>query len=88
MKINYLDLFSGVGGFSEGIRQSGIEFAWHGFAEIDKYAVAIYKEHFPGAVELGSVTSIDGRKLPKLNLITFGFPCQDLSIAGKRRKRL
>ena len=83
-KINYLDLFSGLGGFSEGIRQSGIDFAWHGFSEIDRYAISIYKRHFPEAVELGNITGIDGRKLPHLNLITFGFPCQDLSIAGKR----
>ena len=84
MRINYLDLFSGIGGFSEGIRQSGIDFAWHGFSEIDKYAISIYKKHFPEAVELGTITAIDGRKIPKCNLITFGFPCQDLSIAGKR----
>ncbi len=96
-KLNYLDLFSGIGGFSEGIKQSGVEFAWHGFSEIDKYAATVYKAHFPEAVELGSVTgittastpstrgTIPGIDIPKLDLITFGFPCQDLSIAGKRK---
>jgi len=84
-RINYLSLFSGIAGFEVGILQAGIKFNWHGFSEIDRYAIKVYKEHFPDAKELGTITAIDGRKLPKLNLVTFGFPCQDLSLAGKRR---
>ncbi len=85
MKINLLELFSGVGGFSVGIEQAGIEIGWHGFSDIDKYANEIFKRRFPNAEELGSVVDVDPRKLPRIDLVTFGFPCQDLSIAGKRK---
>ena len=83
-EIIYLDGFSGIGGFALGILQAGIKFKKHYFSEIDKYATKIYKKHFPDAVELGSVTEVDGTKLGKVDLLTFGFPCQDLSVAGKR----
>jgi len=82
--MNYLDLFSGIGGFALGIQQAGVKVDKHYFSEIDKYATTIYKKHFPDAVELGDITRITGEGLPRINLITFGFPCQDLSIAGKR----
>ena len=53
-----LDLFSGIGGFHLGLKQSGFEFDWVGFSEIDKYATKQYKKRFPNAKELGSVTDI------------------------------
>ena len=84
VKINHLDLFSGIGGFSLGLKQAGIEPDWIGFSDIDKYANKLFKRRFPNAKELGSITDIQPEKLPKIDLITFGFPCQDLSIAGKR----
>ena len=84
LKINYLDLFSGIGGFHEGLKQAGFKFDWVGYSEIDKYAKQIYKKHFPESEDLGDVRTIRTDKLPHINLITFGFPCQDLSIAGKR----
>lgn len=82
--MNYLDLFSGIGGFSLGFQQAGWKFDKHYFSEIDKHATKIYKKHFPNAVELGDIKGIRGETLGKIDLITFGFPCQDLSIAGKR----
>lgn len=82
--MNYLDLFSGIGGFHEGLRQAGFKFDWVGHSEIDKYANQIYEKHFPESEALGDVKAINPAKLPKINLITFGFPCQDLSVAGKR----
>lgn len=84
MKINYLDLFSGIGGFALGFKQAGWEFDKHYFSEIDKYAIQIYTKHFPEAIAVGDVSKVDGTKLGRIDLITFGFPCQDLSIAGKR----
>lgn len=84
MKWNYLDLFAGCGGFHKGLLEAGFEFEWTGFSEIDKHAKKIYQRHFPNSEDLGDVRTIDLDRLPRINLITFGFPCQDLSVAGKR----
>ena len=85
MKINYLDLFSGVGGFSLGLQKAGYKFHYHGFSEIDKYSIQTYKRRFKDAEELGTITDINPERLPDIDLVTFGFPCQDLSQAGKRK---
>ena len=82
--MNYLDLFSGIGGFHLGLKEAGFKFDWIGHSEIDKYAKQIYQKHFPESEDLGDVTNINVSELPEIDLITFGFPCQDLSIAGKR----
>lgn len=84
--MNYLDLFSGIGGFSKGLQDAGVKFNNHFFSEIDKNAISIYQEHFPNAIGVGDVSTIrDVSHFGKIDLITFGFPCQDLSIAGKGR---
>ncbi|MFH1226801.1 MAG: DNA (cytosine-5-)-methyltransferase [Planctomycetota bacterium] len=141
--INYLDLFSGIGGFYLGLKLAGFRFNWTGHSETDKYANSIYAGNFPESKELGDVKKIriktetqirpapaglllrDRRKraadMPghaqlrpaspenmrdagkvrairteivsangtyriegRVNIITFGSPCQDFSLAGKR----
>ena len=82
MKI--LDLFSGIGGFHLGFKRAGFKFDYVGFSEIDKYASAVYKYNNPFAEELGDVKSIRSENLPKIDIITFGSPCQDFSLAGAR----
>ena len=82
--LRLLDLFSGIGGFHLGLERAGHKIGWSGFSEIDKYASAVYKRRFPDAQELGDVRSVQGKELPKIDIITFGSPCQDFSIAGKR----
>ena len=82
--LNMLDLFSGIGGFHEGFKRAGYQFDWVGFSEIDKYASAVYKYNYKESEELGDVKSIRSANLPKVDIITFGSPCQDFSIAGKR----
>lgn len=84
MKINHLDLFSGIGGFHLGFERAGFEITSY-FSEIDKHAVAVYKHQFPTSTYVGSVTDVRGADLPNINLITFGSPCQDFSLAGKRK---
>ena len=77
--MNYLDLFSGAGGFHLGLKQAGIKFKKTFFSEIDKNAIKIYKKQFPNSIELGDINNINEKKLPKIDMVTFGFPCQDIS---------
>ena len=82
MKI--IDLFSGIGGFSLGFQKAGYQFTEHYFSEIDKHAIANYKYNFPHAINLGDITSIHGGDFTDIDIITFGSPCQDFSLAGRR----
>lgn len=84
MKINQLDLFSGIGGFHLGFERAGYKVNSF-FSEIDKHAIAVYKHQFPNSTYVGSVTDVRGADLPTIDLITFGSPCQDFSLAGKRK---
>ena len=84
IKINHLDLFSGIGGFHLGFERAGFEVNSY-FSEIDKYAIQVYKHKFKNSNYVGSVTDVRGGDLPKIDIITFGSPCQDFSLAGKRK---
>ncbi len=83
MKI--LELFSGIGGFAKGFRNAGYKFSEHYFSEIDKHAIANYKYNFPNAKYIGSVESLSRRDITGVDIITFGSPCQDFSLAGNRK---
>lgn len=80
-----LDLFSGIGGFPLGLQQAGFTFKKHYFSEIDPYAIANYSSNFKNAIHAGPIQDIKKGQLERPDLITFGSPCQDLSIAGKRK---
>ena len=82
MKIDVLDLFSGCGGFSKGLSQAGFDIQNHYFSEVDKYAIANYKHNFKNSNYVGAVQDVRGIKA---DIITFGSPCQDFSLAGKRK---
>ncbi|WP_344827174.1 DNA (cytosine-5-)-methyltransferase [Rurimicrobium arvi] len=84
-EIIYLDLFSGIGGFAEGLRQADFVFKQHFFSEIDVHAAANYQYHFKDASNVGDITKFSGKEIPAPDVITFGSPCQDLSLAGKRK---
>lgn len=91
MEIDLVELFSGIGGFTNGLISSGFVLNNHYFSEVDKHAIANYKYNFNEAKYIGSVKSVrhiirtvnanrvGGGKL----VITFGSPCQDFSLAGK-----
>lgn len=80
----YLDLFSGIGGFAKGLQDAGLNIKKHYFSEIDKPAIANYKYNFKNAEYAGDIRTISNRTITERpNIITFGFPCQDLSVAGK-----
>ena len=82
MKI--IDLFSGIGGFSLGFQRAGYQFTEHYFSEIDKHAIANYKYNFPNAKHIGDITTIQPADIAGADIITFGSPCVDFSIAGRR----
>ena len=81
--ITQLDLFSGIGGFHLGFEKAGYKVTSF-FSEVDKHAIAVYKHQFQDSTYVGSVTDVRGADLPSIDLITFGSPCQDFSLAGKR----
>lgn len=83
-KIKLLDLFSGIGGFALGLKNAGFDIVKHQFSEVDKYAIANYKYNFKDAEYIGSVTDVRGTR-GEADVITFGSPCQDFSLAGKRK---
>jgi DNA (cytosine-5)-methyltransferase 1 len=81
--LKVLDLFAGIGGFSLGLERTG-GFETIGFCEVDKKAQAVLKKHWPEVPIYDDVTKltkddIDGT----VDVITGGFPCQDISLAGK-----
>lgn len=78
---NYLDGFSGSGGFTESLLQAGFTFTNHYFSEIDKYAIANYKYKYPSAIYAGPIESVL-ESVADLDLFTFGSPCQGFSNAG------
>lgn len=79
--LKVLDLFSGIGGFSLGLeRTSGFETV--AFCEIDPHAQAVLKKHWPGIHIYEDVVNLNHEG--KIDVITGGFPCQDLSVAGRK----
>lgn len=83
-----LSLFSGIGAFEKALDRLSISYELVGFSEIDKYAIQSYCAIHGVSEEknLGDITKIDGQALPKdIDLITYGFPCQDISLAGKQK---
>lgn len=84
MELKLLDLFSGTGGFALGLKKAGFNIVQHQFSEIDQHAIANYKYNFKNAEYVGSVTDVQGTR-NQANIITFGSPCQDFSLAGKRQ---
>ena len=75
-------LFDGSGGFPLAGALSGIRPVWA--AEVEPYPIAVTRSRFPQMQHIGSVTEVHGDKVPLVDVITFGSPCQDLSVAGKR----
>ena len=76
-------LFDGIGGFPFCAALSGITPIWA--AEVDPACVAVTKQRFPNMKHLGDVSKINGAEIPPVDIITFGSPCQDLSVAGERK---
>jgi len=82
VKIKLGSLFDGIGGFPLAAAMHGITPVWA--SEIKPFRVAVTKRRFPHMEHLGDITQIDGSAIEPVDIITFGSPCQDLSVAGKR----
>lgn len=76
-------LFDGSGGFPLAGALNGVTPAWA--SEVEPYPIRVTKERFPGMKHLGSVTEVSGAEIEPVEIITFGSPCQDLSVAGKQK---
>lgn len=86
-KIKYLDMFAGMGGFRSGLGNVGDIFLPVGYCEIDQYTRRAYETLYDtkGEICFEDARTIDPEKLPDIDLICGGFPCQSFSIAGQRR---
>ena len=76
-------LFDGSGGFPLAGAINGIKPLWA--SEIEPYPIRVTKARFPQMKHLGSVLDIKGGEIDPVDIITFGSPCQDLSVAGKQK---
>jgi DNA (cytosine-5)-methyltransferase 1 len=83
-----VSLFAGIGGFDLALQRAGVEVV--ASVEWDKHAQNILRRRFPETTVLGDIQEVTGEQLiragftPDDGIITGGFPCQDLSVAGKR----
>ena len=87
-KIKLLSLFSGIGAFEKALDKLEVKYDLVNYCEIDKYASKAYAQihQCDETLNLGDITKIDTSLLPDdVDLITYGFPCQDISLAGKQK---
>ena len=84
--LNVLDIFSGIGGFSIGLEAASMQTV--AFCEINPFCQKILKKHWPSVPIFSDITTIhkeDLKALPRIDVIAGGFPCQDISVAGKQK---
>ena len=82
-KIKVIELFAGVGSQAMALRNIGIDYEVIGISEIDKFAYKSYEAIHGKVKNFGDITKIN--KLPYCDLLTYSFPCQDLSVAGRQK---
>ncbi len=80
--MKFIDLFAGIGGFRIALEKEKYKCVFS--SEIDKHAVATYKENF-GEVPAGDITKINEKDIPSHDILCAGFPCQPFSISGKQK---
>ena len=80
--ITFGSLFSGIGGFDLGFERSGMECKWQ--VEIEPFCLEILSKHWPDVKKYNDVRRVGKQNLESVELVCGGFPCQNLSLAGKR----
>lgn len=81
-KLTMGSLFDGSGGFPLAAEMCGITPIWA--SEVEPYPIAVTKSRFPAMEHLGDISKINGALIKPVDVVTFGSPCQDMSVAGKR----
>jgi DNA (cytosine-5)-methyltransferase 1 len=76
-------LFSGIEGFGLGFERAGMECAFQ--CEIDDHCVSVLRRHYPNVPKWRDVSEVNPDELPDVDVLAFGSPCQDLSVAGRRK---
>ncbi|MCC6568201.1 MAG: DNA cytosine methyltransferase [Anaerolineales bacterium] len=74
-------LFAGIGGFDLGLERAGFDIAWQ--VEIDPYCQRVLAKHWPAVQRYGDIRAVDWQAVEPVDLLCGGFPCQDISLAGK-----
>lgn len=80
-KLKLIELFAGIGSQTQALKNLGVEHDVVAISEIDKYALQSYTALHGKPNNLGDICQI--KELPKADLWTYSFPCQDISVAGK-----
>ena len=79
--LTFGSLFSGIGGIDLGLERAGLACKWQ--SEIDSYSSRVLKKRWPNIPNYGDITKMQTDQIEKVDLICGGFPCQDISVAGK-----
>lgn len=84
-EMQVLDLFSGIGGFSLGLERAGMRTV--AFSEIEPFCCSVLANHWPSVPNLGDVRAVGAEQIAaleaRIDVICGGFPCQDISVAGR-----
>lgn len=83
--MNVLSLFDGMSCGQQALERIGIKVDNYFASEIDKHAIQVTMANYPNTTQLGSVVNVDGYKLPSIDILIGGSPCQSFSFAGKRK---
>lgn len=86
-KLKVLSLFSGIGAFEKALEREQLPHEVVAYCEIDKFASKSYStiHNIPESLNLGDISKVDTSDIPECDLVTYGFPCQDISVAGLQK---
>jgi len=76
-------LFAGIGGFDLGFQRAGFDIGWQ--VEIDPWCRKVLAKHWPQVPRFKDVREVGAHNLPPVDVVCGGFPCQDISVAGKQK---
>jgi DNA (cytosine-5)-methyltransferase 3A len=83
--MNVLSLFDGMSCGQQALERAGFKVDKYFASEIDKYAIQVTMANYPNTIQLGSVVNVNGKDLPKIDILIGGSPCQSFSFAGNRK---